>query len=52
MDRRALFFAVAALLAAFLIPFTVSDLRWVPVAVTVTYMLLAVASFADARSSR
>lgn len=52
MDRRAVFFAVAALMAALLIPLTGPALRWVPVAVAVTYLLLAVASYADARSSR
>lgn len=52
MDRRAVFFLVAALAAALLIPLTVSSLRWVPVAVSVAYLLLALASYADARSNR
>ena len=50
MDRRAVFFAGAALVCALLIPVTESDYRWVPVALTVVYLLLALGSWADRRS--
>jgi uncharacterized membrane protein YhfC len=46
-DRRALFFLVSALAAALLVPVSEPDLRWVPEAVSVTYVVLAVLSFLD-----
>lgn len=52
MDRRAVFFAVAALLAVVLTPLASDSLRWVPIVVSVTYVVLAAASYADARSNR
>ena len=52
MDRRAVFFAGAALVCALLIPVTEADYRWVPVSLTVVYVLLALASWADRRSRR
>ena len=45
MDRRALFFLGAAVVAAVLIPVTEPDYRWVPIGLTVVYALLALASF-------
>ncbi|MET0910462.1 MAG: hypothetical protein ABWZ99_13440 [Ilumatobacteraceae bacterium] len=52
MDRRAVFFAGAAVVCALLIPVTEGDYRWVPVSLTVVYVLLALASWADRRSRR
>lgn len=52
MDRRALFFLVAAVTAAMLVPVVPDDLTYVPVAVAVTYVVLSVASWLDWRSSR
>jgi uncharacterized membrane protein YdbT with pleckstrin-like domain len=52
MDRRAFFFLVAAALAAVLIPATTSELRYVPVIVAVTYVVLSLLSYLDWRSSR
>jgi hypothetical protein len=50
MDRRALFFLGAAIVAAVLVPVTEPDLRWVPVFLAVVYVLLALASWADRRT--
>ena len=50
MDRRAVFFAGAAILAAAMVPATTESLRYVPVIVAVTYVLLAVASYLDWRT--
>ena len=50
MDRRALFFLGAAVVCAVLIPVTEPEQRWVPIVLTIVYALLAVASWADARS--
>jgi hypothetical protein len=52
VDQRALFFLGAAAVAVVLVPLTESDLRWVPRAVAVIYVLLAVASYLDWRSTR
>ena len=52
MDRRALFFLIAAVVCAVLIPVTEPDQRWVPISLTVVYALLAVASWADSRGRR
>lgn len=52
LDQRALFFLGAAVVAALLIPLTESDLRWVPQAVAVVYVLLALASYLDWRTNR
>jgi len=51
MDRRAIFFLGAAAAAALLIPATEEGLRWVPIWVAVIYVVLAVASWLDWRSS-
>jgi hypothetical protein len=50
MDRRAVFFLVAAGLCAVLIPATDSELRWVPMAMSIAYAVLAVLSYLDARA--
>jgi hypothetical protein len=52
MDRRAVFFLVAAVVCAVLIPVTGADQRWVPIALTIVYTLLSLASWADTRSRR
>ena len=48
MDRRALFFLIGAVLAAALYPAAPTDLHWVPIAVSVTYLLLSLLSALDA----
>jgi len=50
MERRAAFFLGAAVVCAVLIPLTEAKFRWVPIALVVAYALLAVASWADART--
>ncbi len=50
MDQRAIFFLGAALLCVVLIPLTDGQHRWVPIALAVVYVLLALASWADRRS--
>jgi hypothetical protein len=52
MDRRAAFFLVAAAACALLIPLTDDEYRWVPLASAIVYVLLALASFLDARSRK
>ncbi|MCA1845272.1 MAG: hypothetical protein LC792_19185 [Actinobacteria bacterium] len=52
MDRRAIFFLGAGALSAALIPETEASLRNVPEILAVVYVLLAVASYFDWRSSR
>ena len=52
MDRRAVFFLGAAIICAVLIPITPAAQRWVPIALSIVYTLLSVASWADARSRR
>jgi hypothetical protein len=49
MDRRALFFLGAAVVCALLIPVTDGEHRWVPVALSIAYVLLSLASWADNR---
>ena len=49
-DRRAAFFLVAALMCLALTPIAEADYAWVCVALTVVYVLLAVASYLDART--
>ena len=51
MDRRAIFFLGAAALSAAIIPETDASLRYVPEILSVVYVLLAVASYLDWRSS-
>jgi hypothetical protein len=52
MDRRALFFLVAAVVCAILIPVTEPDQRWVPIVLSIVYAVLSVGSWADLRSRR
>jgi hypothetical protein len=52
MDRRAAFFLGAALISALLIPVTEAAQRWVPTALSVVYLLLAIASWADRRTKQ
>ncbi|MBA3289828.1 MAG: hypothetical protein H0U21_17750 [Acidimicrobiia bacterium] len=47
MDRRALFFFGAAVVAAMLAPVTEHEHRWVPIALAIVYVVLGVASWAD-----
>jgi hypothetical protein len=50
MDRRAVFFLVVAIVCVVLIPLTGADERWVPIALSIVYTLLSVASWADTRA--
>ena len=50
MDRRAMFFFGAAIVCGVPIPITEPEQRWVPIALSIVYALLALASWADARS--
>jgi hypothetical protein len=52
MDRRALFFLLAAIVSAAMIPITGAEERWVPIALSIVYVLLSAASWADHRSRR
>ena len=52
MDRRAAFFVLSAALCAVMIPVAEADVRWVPEAAAITYLVLALASFLDFRSRR
>ena len=50
MDRRAVFFLGAAVVCALLIPVTGGEHRWVPIALSIVYVLLALGSWTDNRS--
>ena len=50
MDRRAAFFLIASVVGFALYPVADPEHRWVCIAVGITYAVLAVASFLDARS--
>ncbi len=52
MDRRGVIFVGFALVCLVLSPVTPPDHRWFPVALAGLYVLLAAASFLDARSRR
>jgi hypothetical protein len=52
MDRRALFFAGAAVVCGALTPAADSDLGWVPTTMAIAYAVLALASLADWWSRR
>lgn len=52
MDQRALFFFVAAVVAALIAPVTDDGLRYVPEIVAVTYVILAAASYLDWRTNK
>ena len=49
IDRRAAFFAGAALLCALILPITPADFRYVGIVLIVTYLLLALLSWLDFR---
>ena len=52
MDRRAVFFLGAAVVCALLIPVTDGEHRWVPIALSIVYALLSLASWADTHGRR
>jgi hypothetical protein len=52
MERRALFFLGAAIVCAVLSPITEPAQRWVPVSLSIVYVLLSLASWAEARARR
>ncbi len=52
MDRRATFFALAAVVCALLIPVSEAEVRWVAELTAAVYVVLALASFLDFRSRR
>ena len=52
MDQRALFFVIAAGVAALLAPVTDEELRYVPELVAVIYLVLAAASYLDWRTNK
>jgi hypothetical protein len=51
MDRRAIFFLGAGAVCTALIAETDAELRWVPTALAMIYVLLALASYLDWRSN-
>jgi hypothetical protein len=51
VDRRALFFLGAGAVSAALTAETDAELRWVPTALAVVYVMLALASYLDWRSN-
>jgi hypothetical protein len=51
MDRRALFFLGAGAVCAALIAETDSELRGVPIGLSIIYVVLAVASYLDWRTN-
>ena len=52
MDQRALFFIIAAAVAALLTTVTADELRYVPEIVAVMYTILAAASYLDWRTNK
>ncbi|MET0628377.1 MAG: hypothetical protein ABW033_07965 [Acidimicrobiia bacterium] len=50
MHRRAIFFLVAALVCALLVPATPSGIRWFSVMLAAVYLVLAAASWLDSWS--
>ena len=50
MDKRALFFLVAAVVCGVLAPVTDAHLRWLPIALACLYLVLCAASWLDYRS--
>ncbi len=52
MNRRVLFFLLAATAAGLLVPVSQPELRWVAEAVAVTYLVLALLAFLDSASRR
>ena len=52
MDRRITFFLAAAVVCALVSPVAPTELRWVPVATAVTYLVLALLVLLEALSTR
>jgi hypothetical protein len=52
MDRRALFFLVAAVACGLLMTVITPSLRWVPRTLAVIYVVLALLSYLDAKAKR
>ena len=52
MDRRVIFFLVAAVICAVLVPLAESKFRWVPIVTSAAYVLLAGAVALDQWSKR
>ncbi len=52
MDRRAVFFAVAAVVLLLLTPLAPGEFRWLVLGLAALYTLLALASLADWHSAR
>jgi len=52
MDRRAVFFVIAAVTCALLVLPSDADLRWVPTVMAISYAVLALLSYLDFRSRR
>jgi len=52
MDQRALFFFVASVVAALIVPVAAEELRYVPTTVSVVYVILAAASYLDWRTNK
>ena len=52
MDRRALFFLIAAVAAGVLYPVAPAKLHWVPAAVSAVYLVLALLAALDAWGRR
>ena len=50
IDRRAVFFAISAVVCALLVPLAEDQHRWVPEVTAVVYVVLAIASALDAWS--
>ena len=50
MDRRSVFFLVASVVCVVLIPIADPEQRWLPVALSIVYALLSLASWADHRT--
>jgi len=52
MDQRALFFIIAAGVAALIAPVTDDELRYVPEILAAVYAILAAASYLDWRTNK
>jgi hypothetical protein len=52
IDRRITFFLAAAAVCALMTPLAPGDLRWVPVATAVTYVVLAILVALESLSGR
>jgi hypothetical protein len=52
MDKRALFFLVAAIVCTVLVPATPGEYRWFAIGLAVLYAVLALASWLDNQSRK